>query len=163
MKNHEVELVYWLSLAAAMLFLMAGAGLAGDWAYAILVLLFAAFDWLARHFSWKWGPGALLLAYLAVAVNALMLHFSPALLIAGVTAALVHWELSDSATGDAPFSRLYERQRLKALGRYAALGAVLAEAGLLLRLRLSFVSVLLAACLLLFCLYRLFSVPAARK
>jgi hypothetical protein len=168
MKIRLNELDSWLPSLAALLLLASGAGLAGNWAYGLTAPALVAFAWLAYRAKWRWGANALLLAYLGLAVNGLFQGFSPALVIAGTTAALVAWELSsppleESSTNAVPLAMRFRRQRLRSLLFTAVLGLALAEVGLILRLRLSFLGVLLAALLVLFCLYGLFSFPARRK
>lgn len=163
------ELPYWISLFIALALLMLAAGMARAWIYGPFLLAIALFDWLARRFRWGWCPTLLLLAYVALAAFAVFSDISPALVIAGVAAALFHWEVSDSPTGDpntdeTPLAVQFERQRLRCLGLSTALGLALAELGLFLRVDLAFSGAILAAVVLLFSLYRLFfSSPARRQ
>lgn len=164
MKLQSRQLDTWLPPCAALILLALGAGLAGQWAYGLAGLALVVVAWLARRFKWDWGANALLLAYLALAANGLLQGYSPALMIAGATAALVAWELSERIPpGDQVLAALFRRRRLRALLASAALGLALAEAGLFLRLQLPFFAVFLAALVALFCLYRLFSFRAGGK
>lgn len=151
----------WISLFFALALLMLAAGMARAWVYGPFLLAIALFDWLARRFRWGWCPTLLLLAYVALAAYAVFSDFSPALVIAGVAAALFHWEVSDPPAGSSnteaiPLAVRFERQRLRSLGLSTALGLALAELGLFLRVDLAFGGAILAAAVLLFSLYRLF-------
>jgi hypothetical protein len=97
----------------------------------------------------------------ALAAYAVFSDLTPALVIAGVAAALFHWEVSDPPAGSSNTDEMllavqFERQRLRSLGLSTALGLALAELSLFLRVDLAFSGAILAAVVLLFSLYRLF-------
>lgn len=168
MKNRIPGILYWISLGAALGLLVAGGGLATNWFYWGLAIAMALFDVLSRRFAWSWGPAAWLLAYVALAVNALFAGFSPAWMIAGVAAALFHWELCGAPRkthrpADTPLSQRYERQRVWSLAIVAAIGLLLAGAGLWMRFRVTFLEAILVAGILLFSLYRLFTFSNGKK
>lgn len=161
MKKPERDLAYWLSLAAALALLVCGAVAARTWIYALSILPIAILDGLSRRFAWNWCPAALFLVYIALAAGGLFLGFPPALMIAGAAATLFHWELSEPLAGasradEIPQAGLFYRQRLRYLGISTATGLFLAELGLVLRVDLPFAGAILAAVVLLFCIYRLF-------
>lgn len=161
MKKPERNLPFWLSLVAALALLAVGAAAARNWVYALSILPIAILDGLSRRFGWSWCPAALLLAYIALAAGGLFIGISPALGIAGAAAALFHWELSEplakgSRADELPLAGLFYRQRLRYLGISTAMGLLLAELGLVLRVDLPFAGAILAAVILLFSIYRLF-------
>lgn len=86
------KLFFALSLAALMLCLLTGYGLAGQWIGVVLALITGAGWLLGLKFPRAWLPHACLLASVGLAIAGCLAGYSPVLMIIGSGAALAVWD-----------------------------------------------------------------------
>lgn len=133
----------------------------GLWWFLPVIALLLLFAWIASRRTFTWLPSVLLVLYLSVAAGGVLLGFSPSLMIASVSAALVSWELSgqyNQRTIKAlrPVEGSYDPVHLRLLFIAVGLGLLVATGSSFLKLPLPFAAMLLAGFLVLFSLYRFF-------
>ena len=147
---------------AALILLAGGFGLAHLWWGEVFVLAIIFFWLIFQRSDWNLLPSALLAIYVCVAAAGLLSGVSPFLMIAGAAVALASWELADQrvnlpGTSNHALVSLYEHHHMKILGITVGLGLLVAEAGLFLQFSIPFGVLVLIALVVLFSLYRFFS------
>ncbi len=152
--------IYAAVQAAAILLLAGGFAVRDRWMGAIFGLLLAlAAGW---HFydHAAWLHHLLLFGCVAAAALGVWMGSSPVFMVAGTSAALAGWELSDvlppTTTQSDPLAEAFERRRMLALGIMAV--ASLGVTVLLLQfpMQLPFGVLLAAAAVVLFSLFKLY-------
>jgi hypothetical protein len=148
-------------LFALVKLLLVGYGLAGHLPAGFALSLVTLCGWAALRFQRRWLPSTLLVISVCGAAGGLLADGSPFLMVAVISAALACWELAGRPENQKgaildPPQRVDERAHLILLVFSTGLGLFLAEMGLLVKIRLPFVAVLLAALLALFGLYQFY-------
>jgi len=157
----STENIYQTFQFATILFLVIGYGLAKIWLGVIIILTMIPYWWITHRLERKIYSWLTLVIFVGIAACGIVSNASSYLMLAGVSTALACWELEDKIpnTMNSTISlntKLYEKNHLKKLSIATASGFILAEAGLFLKLSLSFWAVFLVAILVLFCVFQLF-------
>jgi len=156
------EITYHVCQFASILLPVFGYGLSAKWWGVIIILTIIPFGWILRRIQTKIFSWITLVIFVGIAAYGLLSSVSPHLMVAGVSAALACWELEDQIpnsikSSTSSITDSCEKYHLKILGIAITTGLIVAEAGLFLKLSLPFDAVFLAAILVSFCIFQLFS------
>jgi len=158
----STEIAYRIFQFATIFLLVSGFGIAKIWLGVIIILIMIPYWSITRHLQRKIYSWVSLVIFVGVAACGLLSNASSYLMVAGVSSALACWELEDqlpkSMISSIPsVTSSCEKYHLKILAIAISTGLIVAEAGLFLKLTLPFGLVFLAAVLVLFCIFQLFS------
>jgi hypothetical protein len=146
-------------LAASVLCLALGYGLAGQWVGTVIAIITAGAWLLARKYPTSELPHICLLASTCLGVVGLLTGASPGLMIGGAAVALAVWDLLflDVALGrdsSGEQTRRYENKHLQSLALALGFGLLGVFLGRLLRLEVSFFVVVVLVALAVYGLAR---------
>lgn len=158
----STEITYRTFHFVTIFLLVSGFGMAKIWLGVIIVLFMVPYLWITRHLQRKIYSWVTLVIFVGIAACGLLSNVSPYLMVAGVSTYLACWELEDHIpksikSSISSVTSSCEKYHLKILAIAMATGLIVAEAGLFLKLSLPFGAVFLAAILVLFCIFQLFS------
>lgn len=157
------KIVNFLCAFLAILILATGFALAKIERGPIISLVIALWGVLSHQVKRQWLSSAGLMGYVGVASWAILIGVSPYLMLAGVTAALVCWELKNQPSNSFETTassqiKACERIHLTRLGMAISIGLMIGEAGLLLHFNLPFGILFLIAAVVAYSLFKLISI-----
>ncbi len=154
----------WLLIAfllASVVILIIGYAMTNLWLVILVLPVILLAGWLTRQSSPGWLPSVLLALYTVEAAGGALVGAIPGLMIAGAAFMLISWEISAQlralkGAANHPQGRLSSHAHIRRLITAVGIGLLIAEAGLLIHLRVPFGIILLAGLLVLFSLYRFY-------
>lgn len=134
-----------------------------QWTIVSVLFLSVCLLWIGVIKSWQWTNNLVFVLQLSLAIIGALMSVSPYLMIAGSVGALASWDLIDLLTKqkistDILHFEKYKNNRQIFLGFTIGIGVFFAEIGLFIHIKLPFVIVFLIGLIVLFCLYKMFSI-----
>lgn len=149
------KIFYAISLAAQMLCLLAGYGMAGRW-MGMIIAVITGIGWLTGlKYSAFWLPHSCLLMSVSLAIAGCLAGYSPVLMIFGAGVALAVWdvlvlEVSLRNSLPAEQTRRYETSHLQLLALVIGFGLTAVFLGRLLHIQVPFLAMIVFVALIAF-------------